>query len=243
MSDPLTPQLDAASHAAFPIGDEAEGILTLRAAGDMRQAAVRQRLLDTLGTSNRIVSARQVHSLRVIAAADARRAAAQAPAGLIEADGLVSDQTTDALLVTVADCLPIYLASSRGALAIVHSGWRGTGIVLEALRMLQASYDAPASSVTAVIGPGIGACCYHVDESRAELFRSRYGTNAVRQAGGRPHLDLRRVNEDLLSGAGVAEVSSLDLCTSCTPQLWSSRRDGGGVTCRLMAAIIRRRPR
>jgi hypothetical protein len=45
----------------------------------------------------------------------------------------------------VADCLPIFVYDRRGgAFALLHSGWKGTGI---------------------------GACCYAVDAARAEGFR------------------------------------------------------------------------
>lgn len=231
----MTLCFDAESHGTFRIGESIEGSLSLCAAGDMRQPHSRQRFVDRLGLCGRVVSVIQVHSRRVVAAADAR-------SQMIEADGLFSDAPGDALLVTVADCLPIYLAGPDGAMALVHSGWRGTGIVLDALQLLRTRYGIATASVTAVIGPGIGACCYHVDEERAALFHSRYGAAAVRWQKGRPHLDLRQVNEHLLRQAGVANVRSIDLCTSCTPELWSSRRDGGGPACPLMAAVIRRVP-
>ena len=233
--DPLTLQLDAASHGVFLVGDGVEGILSLRAAGDMRQPTTRAQLIERLGLPGRVVSTRQIHS-RVVVAAD------QVRGGEVEADGVATDAPGDVLLVTVADCLPIYFAAANGAMALVHSGWRGTGIALEALELLRSRYDAEAASITAVIGPGIGACCYHVDEERAELFRTRFGAKSVRREAGRAHLDLRQVNEQLLRAAGVAAVRSIELCTSCTPQLWSSRRDGGGPSCALMAAAICRLP-
>ena len=227
--------LDSASHGSFVIRGDLQGVLSLRAAGDMREPATRATLLDALGLHKPVACVQQVHSRRVVTAVAALR-------GAVDADGLMTDRPDESLLVTVADCLPIYLASETGASALVHSGWRGTGIVLQAVRMLAQRCGAAVSSITAVIGPGIGPCCYHVDRARAELFRSRYGNEAVISERGRPHLDLRRVNEMLLAGAGVVDVRSIDLCTSCTPELWSSRRDGGGSSCSLMAAVLRRTP-
>ena len=44
------------------------------------------------------------------------------------------------LLVTVADCVPIYLvAPAKGAIALLHAGWRGTaaGILANGLELLR----------------------------------------------------------------------------------------------------------
>ena len=39
-------------------------------------------------------------------------------------------------VVTVADCMPLYLYDSvSGVFGVVHSGWKGTGIIGEALNL------------------------------------------------------------------------------------------------------------
>ena len=117
-------------------------------------------------------------------------------------------------LVMVADCLPVALAG-RGGVAMAHCGWRGLagGIVTEAAEAV----DARAAAV----GPGIGPCCYEVgDEVLAEF------ADLDDVAEGRM-LDLTAVARGLLARAGVTEVQSADLCTSCNPELfYSHRRDG-----------------
>ncbi len=117
-------------------------------------------------------------------------------------------------LVMVADCLPVALAG-RGGVAMAHCGWRGLagGILAEAAEAV----DARAAAV----GPGIGPCCYEVgDEVLAEF------ADLDDVAEGRM-LDLTAVARGLLARAGVTEVQSADLCTSCNPELfYSHRRDG-----------------
>jgi YfiH family protein len=117
-------------------------------------------------------------------------------------------------LVMVADCLPVALAGP-GGVAMAHCGWRGLagGIVAEAAEAV----DARAAAV----GLGIGPCCYEVgDEVLAEF------ADLDDVAEGRM-LDLTAVARGLLARAGVAEVESADLCTSCNPELfYSHRRDG-----------------
>jgi YfiH family protein len=130
----------------------------------------------------------------------------------------------------VADCLPIFVYDLRGgAFALLHSGWRGTGIVIEAVRVLREQFGAEPACLAAVIGPGIGACCYAVEAGRAELFRKQFGEQTVREAAdGRTFLDLRAANAVLLEAAGVREVFAAAECTACTAELSSFRREGPG---------------
>jgi YfiH family protein len=138
----------------------------------------------------------------------------------------------------VADCLPILVYDRRGgAFALLHSGWRGTGIVTEGVRVLRERFGAEPDCLAAVIGPGIGACCYAVDAERAELFRRQFGEGTVREApDGRTFLDLRAANAVLLEAAGVREVHAAAECTACTAGLSSFRREGPGFA-RMVAFI------
>src|SRR5208282_55516 len=126
-----------------------------------------------------------------------------------EADGMITDRPDAVLSATVADCLPIFLRDTvNGAFGLVHSGWKGTGIVISALRAMHDKYGTPAADVAVTIGPGIGPCCYHVPEERAELFSRQFGGAAlVRNHDGTPSLDLREANLGLLRDAGVEAVT------------------------------------
>jgi len=188
-------------------------------------------------------SVHQVHSQRVLVV-DAATAIAALP--LNDADGMITDRDGVFLTVTVADCLPIILEDTAGpAFGLVHSGWRGTGIVLEALRLMASRYGTRASNVRATIGPGIGACCYAVPEERARLFASAYGPGSVvREHGvkdGAPRLDLRAANLVLLGRVGVASVTVVSDCTSCTAALGSFRRQGPEAFTLMLAYVGRGR--
>jgi copper oxidase (laccase) domain-containing protein len=77
--------------------------------------------------------------------------------------------------------------------------------------------------VAAVIGPGIGPCCYEVGDDILAAYRSRFGAGVVR---GR-NLDLWSAAERALLQAGVASVERVDLCTCCNPDLFFSHRRSG----------------
>jgi len=216
--------------------------LSLKRAGDMGRCAAdpsrfapgREAFLRSAGLSAYpLYACRQVHSRTVLAVGDA------APDELdrAEADGLLTDRPGLLLTVTVADCLPIFLVDpGRGVIGLLHSGWRGTGIVQNAVELMRSRYGCLPEDLHVTIGPGIGGCCYRVDPQRAALFGSRFGQGAVRLDAGAPYLDLRAANLGLLEAMGVRRVTVVRDCTACTPQLASYRRDGARFV-RMLAFI------
>ena len=143
---------------------------------------------------------------------------------LERADAQVTTATAVTPLVLVADCVPVVLAA-RGAVAAVHCGWRGVaaGIVPRAVEQVAALGDGP---VAAVIGPGIGPCCYEVGPEVLEQLAAR-----GHEAEGRM-LDLAACVADELRRAGVEDSAACGICVSCNEELFFSHRRDGGVTGR-----------
>jgi polyphenol oxidase len=217
--------------------------ISLARSGDMsfarRQVLPgRARLLSELGVGeDRVFGTRQVHSQRVTVVDGQPPAACAA----MEADGMITDRPEAVLSATVADCFPIFLVDVlSGAFGLVHSGWKGTGIAVEALRAMRARYGTDPHDVAVTIGPGIGPCCYSVPEDRAAFFAGQFGAGAVvRDPDGRPRLDLREANLALLRGAGVQRTTVVTDCTSCSTALGSFRRQGAESFTLMLACIGR----
>jgi YfiH family protein len=144
-----------------------------------------------------------------------------------EADALVTEGKGYALVVAIADCVPVALVGEC-AVGMVHSGWRGTlaGVGGKAVRMM-------GGEPRAYIGPGIRGCCYEVSEELADEFAERFGPEVVR---GR-NLSLPDAIRIDLEEAGVGEVYDLGLCTGCRPDLFYSHRKQGPKTGRNLAAV------
>ena len=245
---PLGQPAGAALFVQIPLdGSGTRAGLSIASAGDMGltrrgdptrmgDSRFRAELLAALGVEpGRVRCVRQVHSRTVV-----QIDGTESPDNpFAEADGMVTDRADLLLTVTVADCLPIFLADRRtGAFALVHSGWKGTGIALEAIRVMASAYGTRATDLAVTIGPGIGPCCYTVSDERYELFRARFGPRAVqREPDGRPRLDLRAANEVLLEREGVGQVATISDCTSCNPLLGSFRREGAAAFTRMLAFI------
>jgi polyphenol oxidase len=99
---------------------------------------------------------------------------------------------------------------------MLHCGWRGlaAGIARRGV--------AAVGARAAAIGPGIGLCCYEVGPEVRERFVDL--GDGVAQGS---MLDLAEVARRQLDAAGVKEIESAGLCTSCNQDLfYSHRRDG-----------------
>ena len=114
--------------------------------------------------------------------------------------------------------------NARPALALLHVGWLGLleNVVAAGIAALG---DGP---VAAMIGPGIGPCCYEVGDEIRHAYRAAYGAAVIR---GR-NLDLWEAADRALRAAGVASVERTDVCTACNPREYFSHRRDGGVTGR-----------
>lgn len=157
-----------------------------------------------------------------------------------DVDALVTTLPGKALVVQVADCVPVLLASPHVAVAAVHAGRNGlhAGVVEAALERLDAA-GAPPDTIAAVIGPAIGGCCYEVPEELQEEVGAERPEAVARTTWGTPSLDLPRAVRAVLERAGVS-VRSFGSCTRCDERRrWFSHRadpDAG----RQVGIVVRR---
>jgi hypothetical protein len=110
---------------------------------------------------------RQLHS-------DTLHRLAEAPAGKLEGDGLMTDVPGLLLVIRTADCLPVLLVDAKHrAVAAVHCGWRGTEkrILEKAVQAMGRAYDSEPGAMLAALGPCIGSACYEVGPEVREGFR------------------------------------------------------------------------
>jgi copper oxidase (laccase) domain-containing protein len=143
----------------------------------------------------------------------------------------------------VADSLPVFLLDKeKGYWAALHSGWKGTGIVLKALEIMKNAGTA-TEAIAAVLGPCIQSCCYCVDEERAKQFETKFGRPlpddpmgpVTRRDESHWYINLQAANARLLSAAGVRHISYCTDCTFTDPGLGSFRREGGQSYTRMIA--------
>lgn len=149
-------------------------------------------------------------------------------------DILITDEPGVPLLLRFADCTPVLIYDpAQCALAVVHSGWRGTvqAAGRAAVEALAAEFGSRPANMIAAIGPSIGPCCYEVGDDVTAAVRAAFArpdTLLPTPNGGRRHFDLWAANRHWLHEAGVRRIEVAELCTACrTDEFYSYRRELG----------------
>ena len=183
--------------------------------------------LDSLGV-HRLATAAQVHGARVQMHDGAWQGWLRGPA----ADGQAAVQRGTGLAVTIADCVPIFLAHGSGSVALLHSGWRGTAarIIDEGIAALT-SAGQNASDLRVHLGPAICGKCYEVSP---DVYQQVTGRKVSKPTT----VDLRAVIAQRARELGVRQVSVSPSCTKCDNDRFFSHRAGdSGRQVAVIAAL------
>lgn len=146
-------------------------------------------------------------------------------------DGWVSTTPGILLTITVADCVPVYLAVPRRAVALLHAGWRGTagGILEKGLERLLAAARVAESKVVMHCGVGICGGCYEVG---SEVMK---GCGAAAEGPGPWHLDLRHTLAEQAKALGISDVTTSSWCSAHDRSFFYSHRASRGSDGRMAA--------
>lgn len=150
------------------------------------------------------------------------------------ADGHVTTAPGVLLTVTVADCVPVYLAApAHRAVALLHAGWRGTagGILGRGAAMLQEAADCGPEALVAHLGIAICGRCYEVG---AEVAQACGG---AAEGPGPWHVDLRARLAAEAASIGIGRVSASSWCTAHDTGRFHSHRASGGTAGRMVAYL------
>lgn len=149
-------------------------------------------------------------------------------------DGIITKNRNLLPTVTVADCMPIFIYNLKEQVfGVLHSGWKGTGIVREAILKSNEVYGTSTRDFCIVMGPHIHDCCYSVDRERFDYFSENFGSDCLRKIdvadGEKPlwALSLARANLNCAVALGVPEENILvsPECTCCNEKFGSFRRE------------------
>ena len=169
---------------------------------------------------------RQVHGTDVLRfdGPGIAKAAADEPV----ADAAVTTTPGVVLAILTADCLPVLFAEEGGsALGAAHAGWRG--LAAGVLENTVVAMGAPASRITAWLGPAAGPQAYEIGEEVFEAFVTSDASAASAFIATRPghwRVDLYRLARQRLAAIGLTRIHGGDLCTISDPQrFYSHRRD------------------
>lgn len=174
------------------------------------------------------VEADHLHLMRQVHGADVATIDTDTPPGqeIRGVDGLVTGQRDRALVVQVADCVPVLVAVGDRAVAAIHVGRRGLRAdVVDAALDVLGDVAGDLQGARAALGPAIGGCCYEVP---ADMQREVVATHRAAEATttwGTPSLDLPSAVRVQLAERGVDVVWGPPGCTRCDPDgRWFSHR-------------------
>ena len=187
-----------------------------------------RRLAQSLPEFSGLTLARQVHGTRILSHG--------ACTGLViheGADGHTTDRVGTLLAVTVADCVPVFVADvKRRVIALLHAGWRGVagGILPKALDLL-ALQGSHVDDLLVHCGVGICGDCYEVGPEVLEAVGLAAPSEESRG------LDLRALLASQAAHRGVEKVSTSGLCSRHDGGLFFSHRGSGGQDGRMVAYL------
>lgn len=166
--------------------------------------------------ATRLATAHQVHGAGVVVHDGTWQGWLREPEG----DAHVALRAGTALAVSVADCVPVFVAHPGGAVAIAHSGWRGTvtNVAVRTIERLAGAGLAPHDLVVH-LGPAICGACYEVSPD----VHARLTGRAVPRP---TPVDLRAIIAEAVRGAGVSQVTVSPWCTRCHNDRFFSHRCG-----------------
>lgn len=169
---------------------------------------------------------KQVHGSEVVQVEGAYQ-------GEVEADASWTSQPGQALVIQVADCMPVLVTDKAGSkIGAAHAGWRGlcSGVIH---RLLQ-DMGLPPKDALIWLGPCIGRSAFEVGPEvfnaflASPFFLSVDVDSAFSPGtGDRLFADLQLLARNYLKQFGCDSVSFEPRCTFSEPQtFYSYRRDG-----------------
>ena len=180
-----------------------------------------------------IIRSNQIHGTHVHVVTENDRCKLFTPSPH-SADSIIANIPGAALMVYIADCVPILLYDPvKKAVGAVHAGWRSTvadisGVTID--KMVK-EFGCSPGNIKAAIGPCISKCCFETDSDVADALTEALGNNAcgcMTKHGNKYFVDLKEANNIMLKKAGLIDILISDECTSClADKYWSHRRTKG----------------
>lgn len=147
-----------------------------------------------------------------------------------DTDGLVSNIKNSYLMITGADCFPVFFWDSvKNATGVAHCGWRGILKELPAkmINKFVSEFGSNPADIQVWLGPGIKSCHFEVQNDVASLFEKNF-KNAIINRDHKIFIDLPKVVTLQLTKAGTKpeNITEHPDCTYCEKdKYFSHRRD------------------
>ncbi|MBE6994569.1 MAG: laccase domain-containing protein [Ruminococcaceae bacterium] len=152
-------------------------------------------------------------------------------------DALMTNVPGVVLAGFYADCQLILLCDrAHGAVAVVHSGWRGVanGILDKTITRMGEEYGTQPKNLIAAVSPSICRRCFETDDDVKEILFEIYQDHVpdyFYREGNKWHIDLKMLTYSSMLRMGLQpyniDISTLCPCCGDEHEFWSHRRQGG----------------
>lgn len=140
-------------------------------------------------------------------------------------DAMITNVPDVALVVMVADCIPIlYYDEKHHAIGVAHAGRAGTclGVGEACARAMHERFGSRFEELRIWMGPSIRSCCYEVGIEAAQGLES-----FLHVKHDACFLDLQRANYEAFVQMGILpwHIEDSKICTCCDERYFSYRRE------------------
>lgn len=182
-----------------------------------------QEILENHGNNNDSSTKYQVVPLELIHSKTVLKVETSSETHKKQGDGIITANKNLVPVITVADCVPIYLYDPvANCFGVVHSGWKGTGIIINAITSAIENFGSRKENICIAIGPHIQECCYKIEKDRAKYFTENFGEKSISETQNMSakeyKLSLTEANLFLLKKNGIPDeniITATD-CTCCS---------------------------
>lgn len=220
---------------------EVTAVLSEKSDGSMRLSDDNSNLENRLNffrgigiSEDKIVSASLAHGINVAVVNNNKEKVISAT------DGLMTSSQDVFLLVTVADCVPVFFYDSEHKIiGIAHAGWRGAaGNIVGGMIRKIGDLGGGADNLKISLGPGINSCHFEIKADVVGEFRN-YGKHVINRDGG-IFVDLKGIIKEQLRKAGINKENIEDNgeCTFENKEKYFSFRRDKPEVVESMAALI-----
>ncbi len=192
----------------------------------------RRRIRDFLDATS-LVSAKQVHGCDIAILEDGSM-----DEELEGIDGIITDVPGKAIMVQHADCQAVVMFDPvNKVVANIHCGWRGNvqKIVLKAVNAMKENYCSRPEEIRVAVSPSLGPCCSQFKDWNT-LLPQEFHSFMPREN----YVDFWAITEKQLVQSGIRKenIYNPSICTVCSTDFFSYRRDG--ITGRCATVIMLR---
>jgi len=139
-------------------------------------------------------------------------------------DAMVSDKSALKLMIKTADCIPLVFADEQaGVIGAAHAGWRS--LVAEIIPKTideMVKLGASRNKILVGMGPSLGTCCSEFSQPYEEIPEKYHW--AILENN---HVDLLNIAHQQVMDSGIpgSHVERMAICTACSPEWFSWRRN------------------